>query len=371
MACPFDPPNGTYQKEKIWINTAKPGFRNPKRVWNEYWKRFNTITIPLLDEDAYFADAIAAAKRAQDRDHLEELLAEKFEERRQDLTNLLTDIFLAARCDRKNFPSQAVCNAARKVGETGSLDSFLQFVCGVAFNWKEFVGQAHIDAAKEDNDHVNDGDGIRSPRHDFPDDSWSEFGEQSIWDPPLWYESSEWNDDAAYHNKKLLRVTECDDENDEAPQDRQLLPSPAEDRDRASATDGRGRGKRKGKEKTRQEKISEPEGPREEEGEETRTAAIPEQPLGSSCGRLGTGRDSNTNHMNLDPTTSSLPHIIEPSEQGTLQAAGHEFGQGAGSGNNHIPASNVTKVNGPSKRTRSFHQDSDGEDKGQKRRKPG
>ncbi|ROT39467.1 hypothetical protein SODALDRAFT_322869 [Sodiomyces alkalinus F11] len=91
MPSPFhDPPCGSREKEKAWIGVAKRGFRSPWKLWNEYCKRFNTITIPLLDEDAYFADAISAARHARDCDHLEELLAKKFEERRRELELLVS-----------------------------------------------------------------------------------------------------------------------------------------------------------------------------------------------------------------------------------------------------------------------------------------
>ncbi|KAK1470235.1 hypothetical protein CTAM01_16899 [Colletotrichum tamarilloi] len=131
----FQPPKMTYEKNKAWRRIAKPDFHDPKMIWGDYWRRFNTIAVPLLDEDAYFADIIAAAKHAENRGHLEELLAAKHEERRRDLDNFIRDIALSSITSRKHFLSTNTRDAALKIGQTGSMDSFIQFVCGVIFGW--------------------------------------------------------------------------------------------------------------------------------------------------------------------------------------------------------------------------------------------
>ena len=72
----FSSPHDTREKDIQWQAFAKVGCRDSRYLWADYWQRFNTITIPLLDEDAFFSDALAAAKLAQNREHLEELLDE-------------------------------------------------------------------------------------------------------------------------------------------------------------------------------------------------------------------------------------------------------------------------------------------------------
>ncbi|KAK0367562.1 hypothetical protein CLIM01_15081 [Colletotrichum limetticola] len=131
----FQPPKMTYEKNKAWRRIAKPDFHDPKMIWGDYWRRFNTIAVPLLDEDTYFADIIAAAKHAENRGHLEELLAAKHEERRRDLDNFIRDIALSSITSRQHFLSTNTRDAALKIGQTGSMDSFIQFVCGVIFGW--------------------------------------------------------------------------------------------------------------------------------------------------------------------------------------------------------------------------------------------
>ncbi|SPO07166.1 uncharacterized protein DNG_09860 [Cephalotrichum gorgonifer] len=161
----FQPPVYVKRKNKAWARVAKTGFRHPKKVWGEYWQRYNTITIPILDEDAYFAEAIMAAGRAKDRGHLEELLAKRSKQRREDLESLIVDVALAAIRLSHPFPSGAARKAALKAGRTGRLDSFLQFVCGVTFGWPERGGEEdlpQIDRAREgDGGHDNADGGVR------------------------------------------------------------------------------------------------------------------------------------------------------------------------------------------------------------------
>ncbi|ROT39468.1 hypothetical protein SODALDRAFT_130561 [Sodiomyces alkalinus F11] len=112
-------------------------------------------------------------------------------------------------CSRDAFPSPYVRSAALKIGRTASLDSFLQFVCRAALHWEEFVGQAHINASEQDAGHGDEDDDIDVRRQATPDSSWS--GEQNYWEPPLWDEVADWNDNATYHNQKIPIVTECRD----------------------------------------------------------------------------------------------------------------------------------------------------------------
>lgn len=119
-------------------------------MWKDYWERFNTMTISLQDEDAYFADAVAAAKVAQNRDHLEELLAQKHEERCRELQKVADEIFSVTFSRRTRMPSETIRLAGLKVSSTGTLDSLLQFVCGVIFGWKGCEGDDNTRGDAED-----------------------------------------------------------------------------------------------------------------------------------------------------------------------------------------------------------------------------
>ncbi|KAH0430368.1 hypothetical protein CcaCcLH18_07880 [Colletotrichum camelliae] len=212
----FEPPQMTYKKEKAWIHTAKPGFRNPKILWNDYWQRFNTMAVPILDEDAFFADAIAAARCAENREHLEELLAKKHAERRRDLENVVHDIALSTICLQQQYPSTHTRDAALKIGQTGSLDSFIQFVCGVVFGWKgSEKGEPLMQVSSADDAGIVDNEaniqGSRVAQDDALDTEGDPWEHENTFPPEL-YSSPGWDEQVdEVWNSSLRRVAECYD----------------------------------------------------------------------------------------------------------------------------------------------------------------
>ncbi|KAK3319576.1 hypothetical protein B0T19DRAFT_478686 [Cercophora scortea] len=143
----FGPPCWTKEKDKTWQAFAKPGCRDSRYLWTDYWQRFNTIAIPMLDQDAFFADALAAAKEAQDRSHLEQLLEKKSKERRTELEDLISSMGTTAflSCLPSKFPSQASRDATFKISSTGSLDSLIQAVSGIVWGWPDAEGAVRRD----------------------------------------------------------------------------------------------------------------------------------------------------------------------------------------------------------------------------------
>ncbi|GJC90447.1 hypothetical protein ColLi_13285 [Colletotrichum liriopes] len=211
----FEPPQMTYKKEKAWIHTAKPGFRNPKILWNDYWQRFNTMAVPILDEDAFFADAIAAANCAENREHLEELLAKKHAERRRDLENVVRDIALSSISLQQQYPSTHTRDAALKIGQTGSLDSFIQFVCGVVFGWKgSEKGEPLTQVSSADDASVVDYEaniqGSSGAQDDALDAGGDPWEHENTFPPELY--SPGWDEQVdEVWNSTLWRVAECHD----------------------------------------------------------------------------------------------------------------------------------------------------------------
>ncbi|KAL8383702.1 hypothetical protein RB595_010755 [Gaeumannomyces hyphopodioides] len=55
-------------------------------MWTSYWRRFNTIVIPLQSAESYFTDALAAARESETCKELEKLLAAKYKERVDELS---------------------------------------------------------------------------------------------------------------------------------------------------------------------------------------------------------------------------------------------------------------------------------------------
>lgn len=56
------------------------------KALDDYWIRFNTITIPLQDRELYFKHALIAAQTAEHHDQLEEILAAQYEKRFEELS---------------------------------------------------------------------------------------------------------------------------------------------------------------------------------------------------------------------------------------------------------------------------------------------
>ncbi|KAM0271443.1 hypothetical protein ACHAQH_009063 [Verticillium albo-atrum] len=125
---PFEPPRIDHDMRMRWYRTAKPGFQDAEKLNQKYWHDYNTVTIPLRDMDDFFADACAAAQVAQDRGHLETLLAEQREARWQGLRKATSKIGLAAIYQKECFPLTAVRNATFDLSRSASLSSLLLFV---------------------------------------------------------------------------------------------------------------------------------------------------------------------------------------------------------------------------------------------------
>lgn len=132
---PFKPPQIPNQRDQHWRNSVRLEFRDPSIVWDDLWHQFNSIQIPLLDEDAFYADAICVAREARDRQHLDELMGQKMEQRLQELTRAVEMIATSSILARGTLLTKAARNSALKVGRTGSLDSFVQFVSETISGW--------------------------------------------------------------------------------------------------------------------------------------------------------------------------------------------------------------------------------------------
>ncbi|RXG42548.1 hypothetical protein VDGE_30212 [Verticillium dahliae] len=132
----YEPPMISHEMRVLWVRTAKPGFQDSEKLYQKYWYDYNTVTIPLRDMDDFFADAITAASVAQDRDHLETLLAEQRETRWRELKEATRDIALATIYRTEFWPSRVVKDSALDAVRTGSLGNFLQFISCAMTSWK-------------------------------------------------------------------------------------------------------------------------------------------------------------------------------------------------------------------------------------------
>ncbi|KAG7114487.1 hypothetical protein HYQ46_002392 [Verticillium longisporum] len=145
----YEPPMISHEMRVLWVRTAKPGFQDSEKLYQKYWYDYNTVTVPLRDMDDFFADAITAASLAQDRDHLETLLAEQRETRWKELKEATRDIALASIYRTQFWPSRVVSDAALDAVRTGSLGNFLQFISRAMTSWKDAHARDKTDETGE------------------------------------------------------------------------------------------------------------------------------------------------------------------------------------------------------------------------------
>lgn len=89
----FPPPKLLPSAVKVaWIREAKPSFRDPGLLHRKYWKLYNTVTIPLLSPEEFYADALAAARDSETTRELEQTLAKKCEQRREELERVFKTV---------------------------------------------------------------------------------------------------------------------------------------------------------------------------------------------------------------------------------------------------------------------------------------
>jgi hypothetical protein len=86
------------------------------------------MSIPILDEDSFFADALSVANLVDNRMHLEKLMEEKRDKRCSELNSALIDIVSAFRTNKDKPNFTILEEFALKLCRTRSYDSVIQFV---------------------------------------------------------------------------------------------------------------------------------------------------------------------------------------------------------------------------------------------------
>lgn len=128
----FDPPpclNG--KTNTAWRNAASASFENPKLLRSRYWKRYNTITIPIQPASDFYDDAIAAAWQSISRRELEDKLEALRKQRARELERLIFKMWTMVH----DGNSGNIDEAAAEVLNSGSLASMLKMICGLLFGW--------------------------------------------------------------------------------------------------------------------------------------------------------------------------------------------------------------------------------------------
>lgn len=121
---------------RTWYNQVEPDLRDPELLWGDFWKRFNTVRIPVLPEEEYFERALEIAKSAKDRGDYEKIFEERNARDWQELLDLMSETTRHTLYHHDNFPCDDAWRKARKASQTGSLMEFVRLLKGVAFGWE-------------------------------------------------------------------------------------------------------------------------------------------------------------------------------------------------------------------------------------------
>ncbi|KAH0491206.1 hypothetical protein TgHK011_002646 [Trichoderma gracile] len=160
---PFEPPNPRHHKYKNaeWRRTAPHDIKHPDFLWSDYWRRFNTMQIPLFDEDEYYDVAIAAARESNGQEEFEQRLDKINRQQRKKLTAIMDHALKDALANAESFTSNDAWRTAVHASQTGCLQYFVQLLEGVVSGRKAAVVAA--DEAPLDNDtHENLDDKARN-----------------------------------------------------------------------------------------------------------------------------------------------------------------------------------------------------------------
>ncbi|KAL7803364.1 hypothetical protein V8C44DRAFT_344475 [Trichoderma aethiopicum] len=127
---PFEPPNPVHHRYKNseWRRTAPPDIKHPDFLWEDYWQRFNTMQIPLFDEDEYYETAIAIAKESNDQQDFEEKFERQNREQRKKLLAVMSHALEDALANAETFKSNDAWLTAIYASQTGCLQYFVRLL---------------------------------------------------------------------------------------------------------------------------------------------------------------------------------------------------------------------------------------------------
>ncbi|PNP52901.1 hypothetical protein THARTR1_06742 [Trichoderma harzianum] len=135
----FKAPSVVMQKTRnsTWHEKIRgKGLGDARKLWGDYWLRFNTMQIPMLSEDEYFKTAAAIAEAAADEEEFGKLFAERNKQRQKELSRLVDEIGDAIIYKDNLFPCSAAENAAFNACRTGCFEYFVALLRGNVLGWE-------------------------------------------------------------------------------------------------------------------------------------------------------------------------------------------------------------------------------------------
>jgi hypothetical protein len=140
-----------------WMSTAPEDIRDPEFLWGECLQRFNTIQMPIASTKEEFDIAIGLASISSDKITFEKLFQQTIRRRQAEVRKWYADFKRNAWREGQSFP----CGGARILGvkfcRTGSLNSVMQIMDGVAYGWKNdecLVDGAPVEALSDDGSEI-------------------------------------------------------------------------------------------------------------------------------------------------------------------------------------------------------------------------
>ncbi|KAL7820139.1 hypothetical protein V8C44DRAFT_346842 [Trichoderma aethiopicum] len=145
---PFDNAPSFYKVSTLsrWYNDAVPELHDPELLWDVYWKRFNTMPIPILPYNEYFEKALEIAKVAKDKEEFERIFEERNAQAWKELQGFMLDASYQTVYNKDIFPCEDALRKVKAVARSGYLMDFIQLLKGSAFGWEaDEVRDARID----------------------------------------------------------------------------------------------------------------------------------------------------------------------------------------------------------------------------------
>ncbi|KAL7936930.1 hypothetical protein V8C35DRAFT_211430 [Trichoderma chlorosporum] len=125
---------------RVWNEHVQPEMQGRHLLWGDYWNRFNTMQIPILNKYNYFDKALAVAKLANgQKDEFERIFEEENRKRREEVLKLMSQAGLEAIYGKDAFPCDDARNTVSTVCGNGCLEGFLRLLKGTVFGWEADV----------------------------------------------------------------------------------------------------------------------------------------------------------------------------------------------------------------------------------------
>ncbi|KAL7929009.1 hypothetical protein V8C35DRAFT_316755 [Trichoderma chlorosporum] len=152
---PFKIPSRPYyiSKKFQWERNNAPDLRDPDILWNDYWRRFNTIQLPILKEEDFLKRAVAIAKVAKNREEFETLFEKRNIQQRERLMDFMLTAGLKTMFHEEIFPCEEAHHVAFNICQTGCFVYFMKLLQGSVLGWEADMAS---DDLNEDIDGISD-----------------------------------------------------------------------------------------------------------------------------------------------------------------------------------------------------------------------